>query len=152
MADAVVVEVTDAVVEAINSHNFGTALTAVRSESDWFVNMADLCELRCDVVPGPEESEVIARGVVEYTSTIDVWIRKPLTITDQTSSGKVDQRSISAMKKLAQDVWEFFLPCQPTQTGRLTTNSNYSASLDISKSKYRSRYARNEQGTRVFTG
>lgn len=154
MAEAVSVEVAEAVIAAINAHDFGLAFTAELSDNDLSpAQLKDMTDLRVDVFTGPDESTIEARGTLIYDVITDIWIRNKFDINTQVpSDGKVDMDELKRVKKLAQDVWEFMVPCQPTQTGQLTTAAGYNAALDVERSRFRTRYTRREQTFRLFEG
>ena len=129
---AVLIEVADAVSDALNGHDFGIPFTAQRSYADWNDELADLAEVKVDVVPFRSVPDLDSVGTYEIPVTIDILIRKHFDYSDQDSDQTIPNEIIDPLIKLVQDVWEFFAPSQANgaHTGRLTLTSGLSAAWD----------------------
>lgn len=153
---AVIVEVADAVVAAINANrsNLGITETAERSYGDLNDPLEDLGTLKIDVVPWIMQPDTDGEGLVDYPHNIDVMVRKRFDAqTQNTSTGKIAIAEIDALILLTEKIWEMFVPSHPNQTGMLTTTSGYEAKWEPRSSRLLQLYVRQHLSKiRQFTG
>lgn len=153
MPEAVIVEVAEAVKEAIKGHDFGVHFELERSYAEWSDELTTLDELRVDVVPWLDLPNLGASGLLDYPQTIDVLIRKRFGQTEYSpDTGRIDRSDVDRLMLFVQDLWEFFVPCQPTQTGILTTEAGYRAAWDPETTKMMNHYVRPHLRKLQFTG
>jgi len=123
MANAVEVDIAEAIKDELNGHDFGIAFCAERSEADVSVPLTTLGLLRVDVVPWLPQQELETRGDVEYTVDVDVLIRKRFEPSEQQiTNGRITTEDTDRLRQLRQDIGEFFLPSSPTQGSRRLSN------------------------------
>lgn len=122
MANAVEVDIAEAIKDELNAHDFGITFRAERSEADASTPLTDLGAVHVDVIPWLPQPELDARGTVEYTVQVDVLIRKRFEASEQSqNTGLVPISETDRLRKLRQDITEYFLPCEPAQSGRRLT-------------------------------
>lgn len=129
MANAVEVDIAEAIKDELNSHDFGIAFQAERNEADPTVPLEEINQLRIDVVPWLPLSVLATRGTLRYSAPTDILIRKRFEGSQQSiSSGRIPKEETDRLRKLRQDIAEFFMPSQTTNTGRSLTaipNANW---------------------------
>lgn len=107
---AKLIQLADAVVEALNDHDFGVDFTAERSYADWDLSLSDSGVVHVDVVPvGHPTSELDTRSSVGYQLTVDVGIRKRFTAEEQDDeTGRIELDAVDEMVELVELFVEFF--------------------------------------------
>lgn len=119
---AVEVDIADAVAAVLNLRDFGVEFTAEFNEADPTVPLEKLNELRVDIVPWMPDVEPEDRGEVKYSVQIDVLIRKRFNKSHlESATGRVSRTETSALRKLRQDITEFFMPSAPDNSGTVLT-------------------------------
>ena len=114
MADAVLVQVADAVTGALNSATAGTFAAdfiAERSYADWDDQLTEAEQLRVDVVPHYAPTlELDGRGWIGGEALIDVGIRKKFAQAEQESTtGKLASASVDQMLLLVEQVARYLI-------------------------------------------
>ena len=125
MANATIVDVAEAIKEAIKGHEWLIReLCVERSYANVRQKLEDLDTVRIDVVPWNSQPEIDSVGTFLWPCEVDILIRRRNTANEQNPSGELRKEEIDLLMRLVQDVYEFFLPSQatdPEQTGRLVT-------------------------------
>lgn len=138
MANAVEVDIAEAIVTALNAETFDLSFVAERSYADWNEKLEGIGKLKVDVVPWSVTPEQSGIGSIAYTCETDILIRKRFDESQKDqSSGRVLTSEVDALAKLRQDIYELFMPCLPSQTGRnLTTLADATWQATVIKSSY----------------
>lgn len=155
MPEAVVIEVADAVVAALVEAKSDLEITidAVRSYGDVNDDLIDLDKLKIDVIPLLVEADLGTTSLFEYPHVLDVLVRKKFGASDQgVSDGKIDRAEIDKLVLLIQRIWELFAPSQPNHSGRLETETGYSAAWDAGTTRLVYLFNRAHLKRRQFTG
>lgn len=95
---ALIPDIADAIVAALNGHTFSQPFTAQRAYRPVF-DLADMTDLRVTVVPRGVELSVSGRGLAQSDVQIDIGVQKKL------ASG--DNAEIDAQMELVQEIGEF---------------------------------------------
>lgn len=122
MANAVEVDIAEAIKEELNSATFVVKVVAERSEADATVPLTELGTLKVDVVPWTATSSLQDRAVIGYVVETDILIRKRFESSEQDGEGRVPTVETDRLRQLRQEIAEFFMPSQPTYTGRALTD------------------------------
>lgn len=118
MPDAVAVSVAKAVTAMLADASLSQEITPERSYADWAQplekeQVSDTDRLYVDVVQQATglQAELDDRGSNEYTTFIDIAIRKRFGPSKQSSvDGRVLVAEVDAMMLLVQEVYELFMP------------------------------------------
>lgn len=123
MTTNVLVVTADAVRNAVESVQLSQKFTAHRTYGDWEDLLSDNeRDLRIDVVPQSMQSVLGDRKNTDYTIVVAILLRKRLKSEDR-KGGRLDNAVIDQLVTDLQTVHEYFIPSQPSQTGRLTGTS-----------------------------
>lgn len=123
MANAVEVDIAEAIKDELNDATFSIAFDAERSEADATVPLIELDTLRVDVVPWTATPSLQDRKVIGYVIETDILIRKRFEPSDQdVATGRIPTAETDALRQLRQEISEFFMPSQPSYTGRQLTD------------------------------
>ncbi len=95
---ALIPNIADAVVAALNGHGFSQAFTAARAYRPAF-DLQEMKDLRVTVVPKGVELTTAGRGLAQSDVQIDIGVQKKLTAADNAE--------IDALMGLVQEVAEF---------------------------------------------
>lgn len=114
MADAVLVQIADAVTAALNGASAGTFaadFTAVRSYADWDDQLTDAEQLRVDVVPFYAPTlELDGRGFVGGEAMVDIGIRKKFSQAEQESTtGRISAAAVDELLLLVEQVARYLV-------------------------------------------
>ena len=112
MAEAILVDVTNAAKVVLADHDFGISNCEVKfSYADATRKLEKLTgKLHIDFVPFRSPSILTGRGLLQYDCSFDVIARKKFTEGDQKlSDGQIDEMEISRLILLMQDIDEFFI-------------------------------------------
>jgi len=93
-----VITIAEAVVAALNGHQFSQSFTAVRAYRPEF-DLRELADLRVTVVPKSVEMTTAGRGLAQSDIQLDLAVQRKL------SSG--DNAEIDALMGLVQEIAEF---------------------------------------------
>lgn len=110
MANAVLVDVADAVVWELKTKPFFLSFTCERSYAEWDLPLEDGDDaLRVDVVPvGSLPAELDTRASSEYRPACDVVIRKRMLPADYVPSTKrLSLAKVDELVKLVEDIHDF---------------------------------------------
>jgi hypothetical protein len=106
---AAIVEVADAVKDAIEAHDFGVSFLCERSWADWSLELEDADCLRVDVVPvGYSEADIGASdNRVAYACQVDVAIRKRFGMSEQSAlNGRIEDAQLDRLALLTEQIFE----------------------------------------------
>jgi hypothetical protein len=95
---SIIADIADAVVAALNGHQFSQEFTAMRAYRPEY-DLRELADLRVTVVPKSVEMTTAGRGLAQSDIQIDLAVQRKL------SSG--DNAEIDALMGLVQEVAEF---------------------------------------------
>ena len=114
MADAVLVQVADAVADALNGATAGTFaadFTAVRSYADWDDQLTEAEKIRVDVVPHYAPTlELDGRGWIGGEALIDVGVRKKFAQQEQeATTGRLANAAVDEMLLLVEQVAKYLM-------------------------------------------
>jgi hypothetical protein len=95
---SIIANIADAVVAALNGHQFSQSFTAVRAYRPEY-DLRDMGDLRVTVVPKSTEMTTAGRGLAQSDIQIDLAVQKKLTTGDNAE--------IDALMGLVQEIAEF---------------------------------------------
>jgi hypothetical protein len=98
---SIIPDIADAVVTALNGHQFSETFAAVRAYRPEY-DLRELADLRVTVVPKSIEMTTAGRGLAQSDIQIDLAVQKKLSAN---SSG--DNAEIDALMGLVQEIAEF---------------------------------------------
>lgn len=116
MAEAVQVEVAEAVRDILAANKFGHSFDPERSYADWDMDLTEETGTLVDVVGIVVSSEWITRNQLRYRVAVDIAVRRKFGLAEG-SNGRLDVAEIDKLCALVQDVHEYF--CNP-DNARLT--------------------------------
>jgi hypothetical protein len=112
MAEALIVSAGDAIVEAINEHEWGIEFSAARSYADWADELKVENVLHVDVVPlqtAYAKSELASRGKVKHRLGFDIAVRKKFGRQDQNVENRVERAKLDSLVYLTEALHHFFV-------------------------------------------
>lgn len=111
MADAIVVQVADAIVaQLLASSLIDEGCEPRRSWADWSEDVVENDRLHVDVVPADWQCELETRGHVQWTDAVDIGIRRKFDAQElDITTGRVIRAEVDRLAKLVEDVAEFFM-------------------------------------------
>lgn len=152
------IEVADALVDEINSWraNIGLYAEAKRNYGDADDDVTALSDLQLDVIPAAAFEDPDSVSFWEYSCSFDVLLRKRIGTDSQVpTTGEINQKEIDDLIGLTHALWERLIPSQNADndhTGRLTTESGWSAAFDSQASRVVYYYNRKHLKRRQYTG
>lgn len=108
---SVVVRMADAVVTALNSHDWDIQFTAERSYAEFDDQLKDLGQLQIDVFPKFDPTlELDTRGTLGWQVAIDVGVRKRFGTEDQDqTTGRIKRDSIDELVNLVEAIAKYLI-------------------------------------------
>ena len=95
---SIIADTADAVVAALNGHQFSQAFTAVRAYRPEY-DLREMADLRVTVVPKAVEMTTAGRGIAQSDIQIDLAVQKKLS--------SCDNSEIDTLMGLVQEIAEF---------------------------------------------
>jgi hypothetical protein len=102
----IIVDTADAVVAALNGHEFSQSFTTQREYRVEY-NLKDMKDQRVTVVPKAVEMTTAGRGLAQNDIQIDLAVQKKLTACDNGACGERSRTEIDALMGLVQEIAEF---------------------------------------------
>jgi hypothetical protein len=126
---AALIEIADAVVEALADLDLSHEFQPLRSYADWDWELKDNTEeLHVDVVPfGQIVSELASRSQLRYTCTVNVLLRKMIGQDERTedATGRIENSVVDELLNNLFIIDNFFAPSgYANKDGRLATLTN----------------------------
>jgi len=124
MTDAIIIQVADAIVEAIRAIVLSEDFTVRRSYGDWNDTIENVDGLMVDVVPAMFPSTLFTRGSLRYICTVNVLLRRRLgedariRSGERFDQGRFENAAIDPYVNDLQTIHEYFAPSQPGKAGR----------------------------------
>lgn len=108
---SVVVRMADAVVSAINAHDWDIPVMAERSYAEFDDQLTDLDKLQIDVFPKFDPTiELDTRGTTGWQVAIDVGVRKRFDTADQDqTTGRIKRSSIDELVALVESLAKYLI-------------------------------------------
>jgi hypothetical protein len=106
------IQVADAIVDTLNSHNFGIPFEAERNYADWDEVLQSV-GFRVDVMPaGYKSAELLNRAEIKYGCLAYIVVRNKFGDEDKLDDNKIDPDKIDEMVELCEAIHEWLAPNQ----------------------------------------
>jgi hypothetical protein len=110
--EAILVDVANGLKTAIAAHDFGLEFDSEVNYADATRTLQELNgKLYVDFSPFRSPTSFDARGVIQYTCTVDTIIRQKFAVADLNiqKNGRIDVTAINRLLKFEQDIEEYIL-------------------------------------------